>query len=167
MARLTHLSKNSSATRRPVHNPVFDMRCRSLSPLYSRNRSYPLLKMTLEEIADIVPGNWLTQHQEEYIEITAKITKTIMFSEAINRQWPKPMKTREDFDVFFEAEAKEKGKTAKEIEFFMIQAGKFKAQIYIFDKYFVPLFPKNEAGKCKAAKSEVLNFIQYSLNKDK
>ena len=118
--------------------------------------------MTLDEIAKTVPDHWLEQHQEEYIETTAKITQTIMFSEAINRQWRKPMKTREDFDVFFAAEAQEKGKKAEDIEALMIQAGQFKAQIYIFDKYVVPQLPKGEDGKCLASKSDVLKFLEHA-----
>ncbi len=118
--------------------------------------------MKQQEIQKYIANDWLSRHWEEFVEVSEKITKTIIISRAVELRWSKPMKTFEDYEAFIEAEAESKNLTADEARRYLLDAGRLKARNLIFEKYCVPLLPKNEEGKCAASREELLRFINRS-----
>ena len=119
--------------------------------------------MTLEEINKVLPNDWLSPHWDEFMELSEKMTKTIIISQAIEQKWTKPMKTRADYKAFMQVEAENKELTVEEIHHFLVEAGRLKARNYIFEKYCVPLLPKNESGQCEVPREQLLKFVNNSI----
>lgn len=119
--------------------------------------------MTLQELMELVPADWLDRHRSEYIEKAEKITKLIMLSEAANKGWKKPLTDPADYAAFIAAEAKDKGLTEEAVRGFLMDAGKIKARNHIFETYYVPTLPRDEEGKCAFSKKVILEFIRQTL----
>lgn len=119
--------------------------------------------MNLELLLELIPADWLDQHRQEYIELAEKITKTIMMAEAANKGWSKPLTDMGDFEAFIASESEDRGIPAEDVRRYLMDAGKIKARNHIFETHFVPLLPKDEAGKCAVSKKLILEFIRYSV----
>jgi len=115
------------------------------------------------DIEQWVPLDWLNQHREEYIGLCEKVTKLIMMAEAANQGWSKPLKTPADFEAFIAVEADRQNQTTDKIRRFLLDAGKIKARNRIFEKYCLPLLPKDEKGECRIPRKIILEFIKYSV----
>lgn len=120
--------------------------------------------MTVEQVKKYIPDNWLQTHWDEFIAMALKVTRTLIISTAVEKQWTKPMKTQEDFIVFFEDEAKLKEITPNEIEFYFFEAGRLKARNYIFEKHCIPLLPKNDKGECEFKLDLLLTYINSTVD---
>jgi len=119
--------------------------------------------MTVAEINQYIPNDWLQNHWDEFITLAGKITRTLIISTAVDKKWTKPMKTTEDIKVFFEDEAKQKKISATEVEYYFFEAGRLKARNYVFEKHCVPLLPKNEAGESKFTLEMLLSFVNSTV----
>ncbi|MFH2133543.1 MAG: hypothetical protein ABIK68_24455 [bacterium] len=119
--------------------------------------------MNLEEMNGVIPIDWLDQHRQEYIELSEKITRIIMIAEAANKGWQKPLTELADYDAFIASEAEDRGLSRETVRGFLMDAGKIKARNKIFEKYYVPLLPKDAEGKCEVTKKTILDFIRYSV----
>lgn len=121
--------------------------------------------MNLDEMKTLIPADWLDHHRQEYIELSEKITRTIMMAEAANKGWKTPLTKLSDFQAFISSEAEEKGISQEKIRRFLMDAGKIKARNNIFEKYYIPLLPKDDKGTCTVSKKVVLDFIRFSVEK--
>ncbi|MBT4089725.1 MAG: hypothetical protein HN580_03025 [Deltaproteobacteria bacterium] len=119
--------------------------------------------MNLDEMKTVIPADWLDQHRLEYIELSEKITRTIMMAEAANKGWKEPLTKLSDFEAFIASEAADKEMSAENIRLFLMDAGKIRARNNIFEKYCVPLLPKDDQGKCTATKKVILDFIRFTV----
>jgi len=119
--------------------------------------------MNLDEIKKVIPADWLDQHRQEYVELAEKITRTIMMAEAANKGWQKPLTDMADFEPFIASEARDKEVSEEKIRQFLMDAGKIKARNNLFEKYYVPLLPTDDEGKCLVSKKQVLDFIRYTV----
>ncbi|NQU66086.1 MAG: hypothetical protein HQ517_17645 [SAR324 cluster bacterium] len=119
--------------------------------------------MNLDEMKTMISADWLDQYRHEYIELSEKITKTIMMAEAVNKGWKTPLTQFSEFEAFITSEAEEKGLPREKIRRFLMDAGKIKARNNIFEKYYTPLLPKDDSGKCTVSKKVILDFIRSSL----
>ncbi len=119
--------------------------------------------MNLDEMKEIIPVDWLDQHRQEYIDLAEKITRTIIMAEAANKGWQKPLTDMADFEAFIASEARDKEMSEVKIRQFLMDAGKIKARNNLFEKYYVPLLPKDDEGKCMVSKKQVLEFIRHTV----
>ena len=122
--------------------------------------------MTPEEIANIIPSNWLRQHQEEHLALSEKIARTILFSKAIESKWGHNLKSEEDYQRLIEEEAKNQDISPEEVRYFLLQAGQIKAALYIFEKHYIPTLPKDEEGKCSVPKESILKFVHQCFEEE-
>ena len=119
--------------------------------------------MNLDEMKAVIPADWLDQHRQEYIELSEKISKTIMMAEAANKGWKKPLLSLSDFEAFIASEAQDRKMSPENVRRFLMDAGKIRARNTLFDKYYTPLLPKDDQGKCLATKKIILDFIRLTV----
>lgn len=122
--------------------------------------------MTLDDIKELIPEDWLIKHWQEYIHLSEKIAKTIMLTKSAEKGWKTPLKTDEDYDDFCDNEAKDLGVTPDKVRAFLMDAGKVKARNTVFDKYYGELLPKDDTGAYLIPQNLVLQFIEESLKTD-
>ena len=119
--------------------------------------------MTVDQIKKYIPDSWLQNHWDEFIAMAVKVTRTLIISTAVEKKWTKPMKSQEDFVVFFEDEAKLKEITPSEVEYYFFEAGRLKARNFIFEKHCIPLLPKNDKDECKFRLDVLLAYINSTV----
>ena len=119
--------------------------------------------MHWEEIGHYVPVDWLSRHWDEFMELSEKITKTIIIAQAVEKKWKHSMRTREDYEKFMQVEAKSKNMTLEKVRRYLVEAGRLKARNFIFERHCVPLLPKDAQGRCAATRTSLLQFVNRSI----
>src|SRR3989339_89520 len=119
--------------------------------------------MTLPpEIAQLIPPDWLTQQQADYLTLTEKIAFTLIQVAAAQVKWKGPLKTPADYETFFRAEAVRLQKNTSEIKAMFHQAASIKAKEQVFEKHFASLIPRDNQGYPLVPKAALARFVRES-----
>lgn len=114
------------------------------------------------DILQLIPADWLSQKQDEYLTLTEKITFTLIQVAAAQAKWKGPLKSPSDYEALFAAEAARLQKTVSEIKALFHQAASIKAKEQVFEKHFGSLIPRDAAGNPVIPKADLARFVRAS-----
>ncbi|MDT8448286.1 MAG: hypothetical protein RRB13_15435 [bacterium] len=119
--------------------------------------------MTARSILEQLPKDWLEQHWTEYLKLNERILVTLVQVKAHEISWQQTLNRPEDFESFFQAEAKRLAKKPDEIRGFFQQIAQSKAREQIFEKHFGHLVPRDAAGNPTVTRKDLEPIVGPAL----